>query len=660
MEFNFFDLLLESTFVLDHRGTVIYLNPEAERIFGISKSEALCEKYFLDLIHFDDDLNELIKSEKRKETIPYKESHFTTSCGKKGRVQVALQPYTTFDSENKSKDPDSLKPTAKNQFWIVYLKNTQPEIKSYQKYKIELQEQVHSTGNLPKTHEELERYSKTLEHKVKVKTAEFENLNATMRALLDSLDQGFFIFDKHGKCLSVHSRSCENLLDLSPANLPFWDAIKADINNAVKIQKWIESLFSETLPFKDLVSLGPDHVFNAYNRSLFLNYFPINDANSKLESVVVVVTDKTELEVAEKAAERERAYSHMVINVVRRKKEITHYIFDVQKLLSELNEVLSDHYKFQLQTALRCLHTIKGGATTFAIYDLAQSCHDTEQLLLEVQSEGLSKNNLYILQSHFNKVRYEFQTFLKSNEVLLGNEVIHGKRSVEIPLETITNFLNNLRTETKLNELVLSFEKDIFYVPIIQFLEGFEETIQALAMKLGKKIKPLVVEGGNTLIHREHYSELFTTLIHQLTNIVDHGIESPVLRRFHHKEEFGVITIKVHVEKTDLNYNESALVIRILDDGQGLDPIKIRERLRTKGIATNLLSDNEVLQFIFKGDLSNREHSTLTSGNGLGMEAIMHTVKDLGGTAKIESALLKGTTLVIKVPYITEQFKLVS
>ena len=42
------------------------------------------------------------------------------------------------------------------------------------------------------------------------------------------------------------------------------------------------------------------------------------------------------------------------------------------------------------------------------------------------------------------------------------------------------------------------------------------------------------------------------------------------------------------------------------------------------------------------------------------MEAIMHIVLDLGGSARIDSTLLKETTLTIKVPYITEQMKLVA
>lgn len=641
-DFSVFDMLLEPLFVLSNEGSVIYLNDSASQITDISIRKALNAKHFLDLIKFSIDIPELQQLKLINEPVPYRELEFNSISGKTGRVQVGIQPFTSEDQQH----------------WIVYFRDVTLEHNLHEKYKSELEQKELYTTKLEQAHQELSRYSENLEKMVSERTKELTKLNTTLRALLDSLDQGFFIFDRQGKCLPVYSKSCVNLLGHPPNKLFFWEAIRADKSAYVQIEKWINNLFLQTLPFKDLISLGPDKVQGIEDKSVSLNFYPVNDLQNELEAVVVVATNKTELEAAEKAAERERAYSQMVVNVVRRKKEIIRFIFDVQKLLDELNGAIASHYKFQMQTALRCLHTIKGGATTFAIYDLAQSCHNTEQLLLEIQRDGLAKDGLSILQGHYNKIRYEFQSFLKGNEVLLGNEVIHGKRSVEVPLETLTGFLRVLRQENHLNEEIKRFEKDIFYVPIKQFLEGFEETSQALAMKLGKKLKPMIIEGGDTLIHREHYSELFTTLIHQLNNVVDHGIENPVLRRFHHKEESGQISIKVRLESDDSFLSGSTLVLQIIDDGQGLDPRKIRERMAGRGINSEALTDDEVLQYIFKGNLSTKDQATQISGRGIGMEAIMHTTLDLGGTAKIESIPLKGTILTIKVPYTIEQIKL--
>lgn len=645
MDFTIFDMLLEPIFVLNPNGSVVYLNSAASQMTGLSERKVLKAKSFCDLVKFNSDFVELNKLGEICDPVPYRELDFSIESGKTGRVQVALLPQIR-ESET---------------FWIMYFRDVTLENNLHQKYKAEMHqrelytqklEQAHQ--DLEKAHQELSKYSEGLEEMVAVRTKELQKLNTTMRALLDSLDQGFFIFDKMGKCLNVYSKSCENLLGRSPGELMFWDAIRAEKDDLNQIRKWVTNLFAQALPFKSLVPLGPEKVYDSGERSIALHYYPILDNNSDLDGVVVVVTDRTDLEVAEKTATREKAYSQMVLNVIRRKKEIIRFIFEAQKLIQELHESIANHYKFQLTTALRCLHTIKGGASTFAIYDLAQACHETEQLLFEIQKEGLAKDGLAVLHEHFNRIRYEFQAFIKTNEMLLGNEVIHGKRSVEIPLETLSNFLSMIQKEPKLLEKVKQFEKDIYFVPIRQFLEGFEEATQALALKLGKKLRPMNIEGGDTLIHREYYSELFTTLIHQFNNVVDHGIENPILRRFHHKEEHGQISVRVGVETSDSFISGSNLVIQILDDGQGLDARKIRERLSSKGIGTEHLSDEEVLQFIFKGNLSTSAETTHISGRGIGMEAIMHKVLDLGGSARIESSPLKGSCLTIRIPYITE------
>lgn len=642
MDYSIFDMLLEPVFVLNSAGAVLYFNSAASQLTGLSHRKVLKANHFLDVVNLSSEFPELKELASHSEPIPYRELDFNTNAGKTGRVQVGLLPHTQDGQTN----------------WIMYFRDVTLENNLHQKYKGELEQKEIYTKQLEQAHQELSKYSEGLEKMVAARTKELQKLNTTMRALLDSLDQGFFIFDKMGKCLSVYSKSCESLLGSAPVDLTFWEAIKTDKQDYPLVKKWVTNLFSQALPFKSLVPLGPEKVSNSGDKSISLHYYPIMDSQSNLDGVVVVVTDRTDLELAEKAAEKEKAYSRMIINVIRRKKEITRFIFDVQKLLEELSDAIENHYKFQIQTALRCLHTIKGGASTFAIYDLAQSCHETEQLLLEIQKEGLAKDSLTVLQEHYNRVRYDFQTFIKTNEVLLGNEVIHGKRSVEVPVETLSGFLTLVRKEENLSEQVRQFERDIFYVPIKQFLESFEETTQALAMKLGKKLKPMIIEGGDIMIHREHYSELFTTLIHQLNNVIDHGIENPILRRFHHKEERGQITIKVSIEATDSFISGANLVIQIADDGQGLDPRKIRERLTAKGINHERLTDDEVLQYIFKGNLSSKEQVTQISGRGIGMEAIMHKVLDLGGMARIESVPLKGSTLILKVPYITEEIRL--
>jgi two-component system chemotaxis sensor kinase CheA len=130
---------------------------------------------------------------------------------------------------------------------------------------------------------------------------------------------------------------------------------------------------------------------------------------------------------------------------------------------------------------------------------------------------------------------------------------------------------------------------------------------------------------------------------------VDHGIELPHVREEQGKAAAGSITVSFDVQrKPDLD----TLLIRIDDDGSGVNPEKIREKLAKKDIDTTHESDSEVIQHIFDSQFSTRDQVTETSGRGVGMDAIKHAAEELGGRVWVESVYGKGTSLFVEVPYI--------
>ena len=163
----------------------------------------------------------------------------------------------------------------------------------------------------------------------------------------------------------------------------------------------------------------------------------------------------------------------------------------------------------------------------------------------------------------------------------------------------------------------------------------------------GKQIAPLVFENQNQLILPEAYENLFSTFIHAFRNAADHGIESPSARESIGKNPMGQIKVRFATYK-------HRLLIQISDDGGGIDPEKIREKLNNKGIMNKRESNKKIIQHIFDSQFSTKDIISETSGRGVGMDAIQFAAKTLGGKSWVRSTIGKGTTLYVCVPLIKE------
>jgi two-component system chemotaxis sensor kinase CheA len=137
--------------------------------------------------------------------------------------------------------------------------------------------------------------------------------------------------------------------------------------------------------------------------------------------------------------------------------------------------------------------------------------------------------------------------------------------------------------------------------------------------------------------------------VHAFRNAVDHGIEFPAAREESGKNPEGLISVSF--AKIDQN-GSPWLEIKIQDDGGGIDPAKIRERLSAKGMDVSQEDDEQIIQHVFDSQFSTKTVVTETSGRGVGMDAILHSAQKLGGKAFVTSQIGKGTCLSVQVPYL--------
>lgn len=182
--------------------------------------------------------------------------------------------------------------------------------------------------------------------------------------------------------------------------------------------------------------------------------------------------------------------------------------------------------------------------------------------------------------------------------------------------------------------------------PVKKVFGRFPRVVRDLAHKLGKKIE-LRMEGEDTELDKNLVDALADPMVHMVRNCCDHGIELPRDRVKAGKNETGTVLLAAAQQGDHI-------LLRISDDGQGMDPVLLRQVAVKKGIldkaAAERLSDAEALDLVFAPGFSTNTVVTDISGRGVGMDVVKTNINKLNGSVRVLSELGKGTTIEIKVP----------
>lgn len=183
-------------------------------------------------------------------------------------------------------------------------------------------------------------------------------------------------------------------------------------------------------------------------------------------------------------------------------------------------------------------------------------------------------------------------------------------------------------------------------VPIGKLFQKAPRIVRDLSKQFNKKIQ-LIMEGEETEIDKGIIDELNDPLVHMLRNSCDHGIETPEERIRIGKPEVGTIFLGAEQEGNNI-------VIKISDDGRGIDPNKLKSKAIEKGLITreqaDQMTNREAFQLIFLPGFSTSQIISNVSGRGVGMDVVRTNILKLKGMIDIESEIGIGTTFIIKLP----------
>lgn len=198
------------------------------------------------------------------------------------------------------------------------------------------------------------------------------------------------------------------------------------------------------------------------------------------------------------------------------------------------------------------------------------------------------------------------------------------------------------------SRLVSQLQEEIMtsrMVPVWQVFDRFPRLVRDASRSLGKQVD-FAVEGKEIELDRSMLDEIGDPIVHLLRNAVDHGIELPAERIAAGKNPTGKLRLAALRDR-------SSVVIRVADDGRGIDRDRVLKRARELGLveaARTELTDEELVRFISRSGFSTADKVTDISGRGVGIDAVQSRVRALGGSLEVKSLPGKGTTVTARLP----------
>ena len=191
-----------------------------------------------------------------------------------------------------------------------------------------------------------------------------------------------------------------------------------------------------------------------------------------------------------------------------------------------------------------------------------------------------------------------------------------------------------------------SMVKNIRVLPISTVFNSFSRMVRDIASEKGKDID-FEIEGKDTCADKKIIEEIKTPLIHILRNAIDHGIESKEDRLLAGKSPVGKILLSA-------KQDDNKVIIEVIDDGQGFNLEKIKDRAVARGFLTqediDTMSDEAIMNIIFWPGFTTGDSITSISGRGIGLDVVKTKISQLNGKVKVISEFGKGSCVRIEIP----------
>jgi chemosensory pili system protein ChpA (sensor histidine kinase/response regulator) len=291
------------------------------------------------------------------------------------------------------------------------------------------------------------------------------------------------------------------------------------------------------------------------------------------------------------------------------------------------------------------------------------------------QQQGTLKNHLVEMDETVIRLRDQLRRFEIETEAQIISHFSEGiegdefdlleldrfsvmqqlSRSLMESVSDLTSIQDSLKNVTRQSDSLLIQQSRIGaelqdgimrtrMVPFTKISPRLQRIARLTARELHKKVD-FIIKGEDIEFERTVLNRIVAPLEHMLRNAIDHGVEEAKTRQEAGKSGEAKITIALSREGAEL-------IIKLSDDGAGLNLSKIRQKAEKRGLIKpeTVINDQELMQFVLEHGFSTAEKVTPTSGRGVGMDVAYSEIKQLGGSLQIHSKINEGTTFDIRLP----------
>ncbi len=285
--------------------------------------------------------------------------------------------------------------------------------------------------------------------------------------------------------------------------------------------------------------------------------------------------------------------------------------------------------------------------TLFAIEEEVEEVNiDTEEVLSDLASSREQADKPTAIKKTKKDSFVNVSTKKLDHVINIVSELVIFRSEFQHLIQNEKNTALNEAME-KLERLTLQLRDSAFnirLVPLNIINVKFQRLIRSLSKELGKEVN-FIAEGLDTEMDRSMINSLEGPLMHIIRNAIDHGLESPEIRKKRNKPEKGLLKF--------WSYNSGDHVfIQIQDDGNGIDFDKIKKKAIEKGLLQDNkeYSEKELINVMMTPGFSTAEKVTSVSGRGVGLDVVNRDIAALRGDIEVSTEKGLGTIITLRLP----------